>query len=270
MADPVSRLQIMAVDNPVDPNNLNVHQKGDLICLVPGSLIPGSKETLPNRIWINITNGNYATHRAFWESWQSRLDYTAISLSTPLDQWRVTVFMTNIDSSNRGGLTKAKVDNELGDWNISSGTTQYAPNQVRFTAKIYDVARSSAILNNVNQSALDQISWSEDSYNAETGEHVIRGDYSGTGFNELQINKATGSVNVISHDTTAKVVTYSILRSEIFSRFKLMGEDKLNQFLGKSRYKISTADVDAIVGTGGTVSQTQAQVQAALIDKIAQ
>ena len=83
----------------------------------------------------------------------------------------------------------------------------------------------------------------------------------------MPINQALINVDVVSHDTTGKVAVYRVFRNDLFQQFKDNGEDRLNDRLGKSRYKISAADVDAIVGAGGMIDRTQAQVVASLIDR---
>ena len=267
MADPISRVLIRAVNNPNEPTNPLVHQKGDLVAIIPGDRLPGSKETLPNFIWVNITNGNFNTHRTYWESWLSKLNWSRQSLNTSEDLWRVTLEMENVPPSNRGGLTKTNVDAKLADWNIT--TTQFAPNTVRFDTKVYDVGRSSAVLGGTNQNALDQITWSETLYNETTGVHVINGDYSLTAFTAEQVNDALNEVEVISHNETTKVFEYEVTRTGLFENFQFWAEEVLENRLGKNRYKISESDVDTIVGLGGTIDRTQAQFLAALIDKIA-
>lgn len=262
-----ARILVRAVDNPGDAGRKDLHQKGHIVSVVPGTTIPGAKETLPNFVWVNVTTSNYQTIKAYWQSWKSRLIWTTTSLNTSLDRWNVNLQMTNVTPSGYGNLTKAKVDNALSEWNIS--TNLIGGNEVDFNARIYNLARSSEMLGGVGQSALDSIDWSE-IYIQGTGDHEITGDYSSTAFTPEQAAKAvSGTFTIDDHDTVNKIITYTANRAFVFDQFKVFAEDALNQFLGKSRYKISVSDVDLIIAAGGTIEQSATQVLAKVVDRIA-
>lgn len=267
MVDPVARLYVRLTDNEIDANNPEVHQKGDLIDMTLGSKPVHRQFAMNLNVGlINITTGNYATMRPFVDSWQSKLDFTKTSLDTALDKWRVDVSMTNIDSSNRKGLTKFNVDNYLDNWLIT--TSQFAANTVRFEEKVYDIALSSAVLGSINQNALDQITWSELLYDEQTGLHRIQGDYSATPFTPDQVAKAIVNVELVSHEND--IVVFEITRDELFTMFKNDGQDKFNAFLGKNRYRISNSAANFLAGQPArTIDQTKAEVESQLIDRCA-
>ena len=74
--------------------------------------------------------------------------------------------------------------------------------------------------------------------------------------------------DIDSHDTQAKTITYTANRSKVFKAFKAFAQNKLDAFLGKAKFRISEAQVDAIIGLGGSVERTAAQVMSVLIDRV--
>lgn len=251
-----------------DPNKerAGVIKKGDILSIKEDGHIWGRLEGLPDCVRVKVPGLAVATAKAYMDRWRHEIDFEVVDHNPAIDEYRVRVFVkpdtVKVDGTN--GITRNEVENYLTRWNAS--VHSIAQNEVVFDALIYQAAISQGFWDR----DVDLAVFSEVSYDQQATIHNIEVDFSATGWPEdkvaQQIELKGGTV--LSNE--GNVATFEIRRNRVFNEFKMDVKMKTDDIYMKKRWHISEADVDAIVGAGGEVTSTAAQLQAAIIDKVSE
>lgn len=214
-------------------------------------------------VMVEIPDVTMAIYEQYSQAWNRILDYQVISQDTALDKFRIKVFSTTSSLSNLGIITKDEVEAFLLKWNAT--VVSFGVNEVIFDFSVYGGVSSPAFW----ETPVQNIIFSEVSYDSITGTHRISADYSALLNSPTYVERyiASNQCTAISHQN--KVIVFDALRSNVLTKFKEGVNQKSNKMIAKRRYYFDLAVIDYIVAQGGVITATVATVATYIKDKLA-
>lgn len=239
------------------------YKKGDIVGLQPDGHEWGAKEGLPTFVRVKVPGLPVATILDRAEPWQRAIDYDVVAQNTALDGARFRLFVAVPGAAKRFGITRQMVE----DWITSWGGTVFsdAANEVRFDITIQAAYKSEAFWDVAPSSV--GIVITETAYNKTNGNHTATIDISASSVPQKRIQQAVESHGGVILAYANKVATVRFNRDVIRTAFMDDLREKLNKTVVRRRYAVSAADVDTVIGMGGEITITAAQLASKVLDK---
>lgn len=244
--------------NPGDPMH---PQKGNIVSPGSANWDFGAKVVLPNWIVVTISDLNYKQVLQYHGQWLRTPQLTVVQSNPVLDQFRLRLQGKTPAASGRGGITLAEAQKFIDDWGVTLVSSD--SNSVTFDLTIKDAGFSKGFWGR----DLSSVVFAEISYDQGTGKHLVTADYSVTSFTPNAVAHAAIGRGADILDNVAGVLTYEIDRLDVRAELLRDIHEELGHIVGKTRYAITEAAVDTVIGMGGTGTFTKAQLLAVLIDR---
>lgn len=269
----MTAILVVAGRNFLPPNGDKDHlktRKGKPVSVWGPDQQPGLRETSPNFVLLNVLDATQADLHPYLENWVTEVDYEILGQDPVTDTFTVRAFnsTTAINPnvfSGRGELTGDQISTWLSGWGIFPTTLE--PNNVVFTANIYDVLKTRGFWEYPGY-LLSNIIFTELDYSQVTGNHRIQADYTNwqvnTGAVERAITKKGGTI--VSHDN--KVIVFDITRAQVFQKFKDEVKERTRNYLSKNRFYFTDAVVDNVIANDGIINTDLATLQSYIKDRL--
>lgn len=263
----MAEILFRAVDNTHPDGNLDKaasYKKGYPVDALPDGQ-SGTEIIPPDWITVHCPELSVEQVRPYLESWERRITYSIMAHNVPLDGYRVKIFndSKSFGASDIGKLSRSDAESFLAEW--SATVFSVADNEVVFDVGIHNAITSAGFIRRDRTGLV----FSEVTYNEATGEHRIEIDFSATAHTVDAIENALkdrGASFIITNIQTKKTeATFG--RDDVFSAFKEDVEHKTNRVECRRRYHLSEADVDTVLGMGGEITLTKAQLISKLLNK---
>lgn len=198
------------------------------------------------------------------DAWRLAIDYEVVNNNPSIDGWRIRLFSTLVDSTNKGAVTKDQVERFINEW---GGTVfSFGNNEVIFDALIYDAICSEGFWDK----GVASVDFTEISYVQATGIHTVEADYSSLNCNPDKVEDMVEfrGGTVLSH--VDKVITFEIHRSSVRNAFQddIKTNAKKAEMIEKRRYYINSGVVDYVIGQGGTYTTDLPTILGYIHDKV--
>lgn len=257
-----SRLAIRAVENTQDPGDSMAPQKGNIVRVAPAKWQFGTKVVLPNWIRVAISDLTYKQARQYNMPWMRTPQLEVVLSDLALDRFRLKIVGEAPDLAGVGGFPQARVQAFLDAWDLTPVSTDN--NSVTFDLDVKVAGFSSGFWGGLN---VGNMVFAQTSYNQGTGRHIVTADYSATSYDANTAAHVVKKRATDVLDNDGGVVTYELDRMDVRAAFLEDVHDRLSVMVGRTRYHVTEAAVDAVVGAGGTGSFTEAQFLGVLQDR---
>jgi hypothetical protein len=118
--------------------------------------------------------------------------------------------------------------------------------------------------------SLGSVEFNELAYTQATGTHDIRALYA-AGLDHAQMVARVGEKAVVIADSAAqRTIDFRVTRAQLLDAFKAAVRARLQTLMKRRRVYVAAAAVDQIIAAGGSMTQTLAEVQASILDRIAE
>jgi len=265
-----------------------VYKKGYPVIMKDDGAVWGSKEWLPYFVHVNIPGTTVAEINAMIQtdfganrldqSWDKKIDYEVVNQNLTIDGWRLRFYATNAGAAStnypggKAGITRAQVESFITKWNGSVVT--FGNNSVTFDVAIFkDGSNNPGALQSQGfwGFATGQLVFNETSYTQAGGIHMVEVDYSA--FANVEPKRAEDIVKgnrgtVTAHDTTNKIITMSITRQDVLQVFKREVARAVERPVFRRQFRISEAQIDTIVGQGGSITTDLATLKLWLLNRL--
>jgi hypothetical protein len=184
------------------------------------------------------------------KGWRDNFGYEIVSQNAVQGLYTVRVFETNVSTTGKNAMTRAKVEAWLTRWGCSS--ISVATNSVQFDFSLWNVVRSEGFWNIPLLGT--KISSSLNSYNSTTGV----GNITATLLDSTI--KIAGAARIIEEQggivgtITETTVQFTIERSVVLQKFRSDVKRALETTYKRHQHSISSTDLDAVVAAGGIVT----------------
>lgn len=274
----MASLLVMAKNNiHVDPDidRRGCYKKGYLVAVKSDTYVPSRSEKLPNFILIRCPEVTYEVANKYMASWRQTVDYTVNSSNLVNAVYNITVFGNNRNVSGEAAITQAQAENFLTRWNTN--ITDFVSNSVTFNFALWQALQSEGFWDR----SVASFGFSLVSYGETTGQAVVT--ISGL------VAKAIASAQQlivqkggIVSSSTESTVTFSIHRSIVLAEFQKDVQQKTEGIWCRKQFYFSeslvnqaiamldTFDGETRLTTKGQITVTQAELLAALNDKLAE
>lgn len=238
-------------------------RKGDIVTTQVAGHPIGAAEQPPAFVRVRVPDMDWIAARQHAQAWVSSLGFAVVASDLSQDLHRIRLYNLTA-SASAGNLTRRQVERFIQSW--GGAVVSEAANEVRFDISIYDAARSPAFLG-YPQAALDQVDWSEVSYDQQSGEHVIEADYAvRVNPNSLDTQIRSVGAEIVDHD--AGVVRYRVTRAGLQSRFITDINDRGRVYVStRSRYYLPESVVNHILNQGGMIEADRDAVESYVRDR---
>jgi len=238
---------------------------GDIVTLRPYPNAGYGLGEQPNDqfIYLQITDANVQdVQDTSVQSWDTVVDYTTIGTNTDIDGYRLDMFVANPGVSGLGDITREQAEAWLNRWNAV--VVSASKNNVRFDIWAFDNLGAPGAIQSEGLWGRDTtgVIFNEILYSQGNGTHRVSADYSvfsnasPKGI-ENRITDIGGTI--ISHPTN--VVTFTVTRSGLYTRFKNDVSRKLSKLIAKRQFYFGSGVIDTIKGNGGITEATLAEFQ---------
>jgi len=220
----------------------------------------GAKEVLPKFVRIYCSDGELSDVEGFHGRWERLLDWFVVGDNASLDGYRLKIESTN-QGAGDGAVKFADIQQMLLDW--GAVVQSQAANAITVDMTVFRAIQSKGFW---GRDSVGAINFVEQSYDQETGEHIVSADYSPIGGrpkNHDELVRQHGGT-IISH--VGRVIVFSINRTDIIQRFKQDLKKAGNQMVRPRRFRVADSIVDVAIAAGGEHIVTLAELQAGVID----
>lgn len=200
----------------------------------------------------------------YGKAWNLIIDYEIISSNPSIDEYRLRLFSTLVNSLNYGVITRDQVETFINNW---GGTVfSFGTNEVIFDITIFDAIKSKSFW----QKDTSGIVFIETNYDQGTGVHTIEADYSALSVSPTYIETLINNNGATVTAHSDRVITFDIARSVVREAFELdiKTEVKKQNIIEQRRYYVNLGVVDFIIGQGGTYQTDFATLSGYIHDKV--
>lgn len=243
-------------------------RKGAIVaCLDAGAETPSmhlSGKQVPPR-WIVVrTDLPQAEAEQYCVAWMPDIEITRESLSVGADRWRYTVRSRLVRASdNHGGMNQGKTKGFMEAWSFINIT--YQANRTRGRNTVFGLITSRGFWKQLAQSIFTELSYDQD-----TGQHVIRMDYSAVRPNKDEETKTLIDdlevTTFIAQDAAANTIDFSVMRDEVLADFEQNVITRLENKIATRRWLMDPTEVDRIAVASGYEVMTADDVRLHMTD----
>lgn len=220
----------------------------------------GSKEVLPDFVVIDTPGVALSAVENYERPLRRLIDYATVANDMAVDGFRVDVFTTNKTVSGKGKITRAQVENFLGQWGVV--VVNANETRVRFDFTVYNLI--------VSMLGGFPVIFVEDSYNVPTGQHTITATYNNAPVSQKVISHAeeiltnTGAVIL---DSNPGSIQFTLTRDVVIPLFKTSIKDKIEEKFLFRQFYFDSIFVDQVISNGGILSTTGQDAIAHIVDR---
>lgn len=206
--------------------------------------------------------------RQYIGEWLRKLDFSLLNsdLATDTHTFRVTSTLIR-GTDGKGKITNAQISGFISEWGLS--VVGFGDNYVDVRGSVYGLLTSGGFFSGLS---LTNIIFTEQNYIG--GTHTIRMNYAGSVINTparqqlLELYLTEHGATIISHNTNANRLDYSVTRQAASQFLKSELQRKHVAVLSRCRFRIPAAVVDNVIANGGETTVTLAQIQSYVRDKL--
>lgn len=254
------------VDSP-DPSDPMTYGKGCPIQVSDRNMYVGAQK-LPIFGQIEITDAKVGEVRdAYKVPWNKALDWDILDSDQATDTHQIKAYVKPeyVSASGMGRLTLDKVEQFLARWGATIDNA--ALGEVTFTANAFNAIKSPGFW---ERDAVTQFQWTEVAYDAVTGVHRVKVNYSG--FDIILAEYAGKIVNrgcdVVANRPAQKTVTFDCSRANVFQEFKQSVKQSFDGQFAINKWRLDQAGIDAVIAAGGQLQMTKAKARAYLKNRL--
>jgi len=254
-------LLIKAVD--IIPHRESAYRKGDIVEVRANSGIFGQKEGLPDFVRVKVPSLLISDVRHYMDVWRTELKFTVVASDPSQDGFRLKISNDKTDPAGTGNVTKEQVEKFITKW--GGAVVSFGPNEVIFDIRVFDAFKSKGYWD----VSIGGVVFNEVSYDQITGIHMVDIDYNAIGNNPTYVENFLDSKvdTVISHAN--KIIRVTVSRSTVKAEFEEAISSGGKRMIGRRRWYITPEQVDIIIGLGGMVTISTAQLNSSVKDRLA-
>lgn len=253
-------LAIRASESTGGPDPM-IPQKGNIVSVGPANWEFGASVILPNWIVVTLSNVTYRQALAYHGQWLRTPQFEIVAHNPAQDRYRLRLKGKTPSRASRGGITKDDAQVFMDDWDATYVSN--TPNAVIFDLGIKDAGFSLGFWG----PDLTGLVFTEVSYDRATGKHICTADYSATAFDSNTVAHEARNRGADILDNDAGVLTFEIDRLDIKAELLRDIHEELGNQVGRTRYAITEAAVDAVIASAGVGTFTRTQFLSVLIDR---
>lgn len=230
--------------------------KGQIVNVRPAGWQWGSEETLPKFVQVEVTDGWFADAREWIQAWRRHVDMAVLS-NTDTDA--VVQFSADLvrESDGAGKVSQVELQDLIDFWSMTVNND--GDNAVECSVNLFAAAISFGFW------GIDLSVATFTNLGVVNGIQRLEMDYSETGWssNVVGAQIAKRRCEVVSND--GAVVRFGVpiigLRDALIEDLR-----GYRRTISQRRYAMVESAIDSIIGAGGRVSVTEAQVNSNIID----
>jgi len=273
------KLLIKMTDNTLEDlekSAISCYKRGDVVLVAEIADEIGSGIGLPGWGIITITDATKSevitAFSRIEKSWTIDLDWTLDSHNAVLDKYEATLFSeSDHSSSDLGNLTLGMVDTFLSKWNVQIGSNTTNSVSIHFYISNNIYKSESILFSKAFWNAdVSNIIFSENSYNPDTGTHIIDLDYSNTNIKPLAVVRKIEEVGGTVMASVTGGVRFIINRNIVTSALKdsLIEAVKTLNSVRRRRMYFQESDLIILENNQGTISVNKVTLANKIQDKI--
>lgn len=236
--------------------------KGSFIGCWPDGTISTAPRN-PKTVALKCPDISLEQGKEYCDGWIQKIDFEVVVYNNNLDGYRIRIFgvseSVNDHGVENGRIILNKVENYLNNWN--GDVVSFSQNEVIFDIGVYNISISKAFLNKEVDS-----SYFSDVYTKENKQHDITFNYSLAGLKKINVVNRLISMGAEIINIDDDDVTYRLFSNDIVSVFKNDLKIRIENYLYRNRYFLSSNGVDVIKNNGGLMTVTETQFNNNLID----
>jgi len=239
-------------------------KKGHPVVVKPDGHKWGREEGPPKFIIVKIPGVSPDQLQNYIQEWRDDIDLQILSSDKTTDTYQVKLFNRNVSTSGVGDVSRTRVEQALSEWNIT--VDSFITNGVIFTFNVYNVLTSPEFW----ERRVDNINFTELSYDSTTGVHRIQIDYSAANVEPQRAERIATRVGgiVVNNDTTNKIMVVDFDRTDATNRFKRWLKERIEDIQARRRFCVPANLIDQVVRQGGIITVTKTQFLNYLRDKL--
>jgi len=230
-------------------------------------------------VYIRITDGsvsdvqniikNVYGEKDLTQAYESLIEYETLLTLPAIDGFRINMYTGNANASGLGDMTRERAEGYLNKWNavVQSGTK----NSVIFDIWAFDNAGAPGMLQSEAfwSANVDNVIFTEDSYNATTGLHKLTVDYSNTVADPDHAERiVTDAGGIITEHVENEYLRFDMEGALLGARFRQQTSRKLQEILDKKQFYLTPSAVNTIRANGGILSATLSQFETYINNRI--
>jgi hypothetical protein len=242
--------------------------KGDIVEVRAAGSPLGELEAL-RFVRVEVSNAAPAAILAFHDEYMQDLDWDVLASDLPIDGHRLLLWTTNRSASGLGDITPARATALLERWGATNivGQARGDAAGVRFDVTVHAAATSEGFW---ERDDLSGVAFAELAYVQAGGVHDIRLTYPSRNAHAVVIAAVAEKAQVLADNAGARTIDFRVTRAQLLDAFKAAVKERLQTLMKRRRVYVAAAAVDQIIAAGGSVTRTLAQVQANILDRIAE
>jgi len=261
--------------NDVSKSTVACYKRGDVVLVTTIDDEIGSGIGLPGFGVVTISDATkeevIAGIARIAKSWTVDLDWTIDGHDVASDKYNATLFSESAHtSSDDGALTLSIVDTFLSKWNVSIDSNTSNSVVVHFYLSNNSYKSASLLFSKGFWGAnVDNVVFSEYSYNFDTGTHIIDVDYSATNFKATTVVNKIEAVGGTIMNSVVGGVRFVINRNTVTAALKedLIESVKSLNSVRRRRMFLEESDLVILENNDGTISITKVTLANRIRDK---
>jgi hypothetical protein len=217
-------------------------------------------QVLPDFVQFIITDADSLQfiRDAYVIPWRKALEWDVADSDMATDTHTLKAYVKPeyVSASGLNRLTREGVEEFLNNWGAT--VDSIALGEVTFTANVYEAIKSDGFW----ERNVQMFAWTEVGYDAPTGIHRVRVNYTGYTINlaEYAAQIINRGCEIVSNQPAQKRVTFDCSRQNVFNEFKQSVKERFDGNYAIRKWNFLEAAVDAAIAAGGSLEVTKAQV----------
>lgn len=259
---------ISATHPDPEKDRRGTHKKGDICVIMPDNHPWGAKEGLPSFVIVKCPQVTVEQVQDRLAPWVADIQFEVLNSNLAIDGHRIRMTNANSGSAGEANVTLAQVQNFLDEWNAVFVSA--SPGEVTFDVSIASASLSTGLWNR-DITTLNPV---ETDYVQAGGIHTFTLDLTlHPRWAEIPSSVIASAQSEVQGaggtwvGEVAGLATYTIDRTTVRERFRNDVTQKLGTFK-RHRYHFTEAQVDTVIGMGGTITVSSAQLATAVRDAV--
>lgn len=252
---------ISNVHSDAEKDRRGCYKKGYPVVVMPDGHEWGSQEGLPGFVIVKCPQVTPAQVTNYISHWKDDFQYSVVSQNAAQGRYTVRVQNDSVSVSGANRLTAEKVSAYLAKWGCSNAS--YTSPYYQFDFSLWAAVRSEAFWNR----DVSAVTFTLVSYNSTSGVGRVQAVVPAATLSESVTRTITERGGTIVSSTGTTYV-FDIDRSNLFDKFKADVKQRLETIYCRRQYYFTEAQVDTVIAAGGSITLTQAQLLAAVKNKL--
>ncbi len=238
---------VLANDSPAQESDAK-WRAGRIVVIMPDDHEWGGQEGMPKFYLIKVPGVAVADAKAYIDEWNHSPSFSLDNSNPTIDGYRYTMTSSAVAAGGKGSLTLSKVRNFFESW----GASMYAntSSSITFDFTIYDLVTSEKFWSK----DVSVVTFSETSYNEQTGEHVVEVVTESITDAQIERNCLINEVEYVAPRSfkVTRNQARNMMQSDIERALKGVMVDR-------RRWYVTAAGMTALAKNGGVISVTPSQ-----------